>query len=79
MKKTRLVGGTRNWRQGKLLLSLLLVFALLAASGCGKTSPNASTPKEDPQKGPSETVELRLAHFWPSTHPAEVDLVQPWA
>jgi len=25
-----------------------------------------------------EVMELNLAHFWPSTHPVEVDLVQPW-
>lgn len=79
MKKTRFVGGKRSWRQGKILLSLLLVIALLAVSGCGKTSPTTSTPKEAPKKSQTQTIELRLAHFWPSTHPAEVKLVQPWA
>jgi TRAP-type C4-dicarboxylate transport system substrate-binding protein len=24
-------------------------------------------------------VELKLAHFWPSSHPVETELVQPWA
>lgn len=79
MKKTRFVGGKRSWRQGKILLSLLLVIALLAVGGCGKTSPTTSTPKEAPKKSQTQTIELRLAHFWPSTHPAEVELVQPWA
>ncbi|MCL2045786.1 MAG: TRAP transporter substrate-binding protein [Oscillospiraceae bacterium] len=26
-----------------------------------------------------DVIELRLAHFWPANHPAETDLVIPWA
>lgn len=51
----------------KVLLLLGLV-AVVALAGC------SSTPK-----GQSDTMELKLAHFFPSTHPAEIQLVQPWA
>ncbi len=53
-------------------LALLLVFMLLAVSGC-------SNQAEELDQGQNEVVELRLAHFWPSTHPVETELVQPWA
>jgi len=49
---------------------MMLVLALMFVAGCGNT---ALTPEE---KG---TIELKLAHFFPSSHPAEVELVQPWA
>jgi len=57
---------------GRKVLSLLVVFMLLALAGCSNT---VSTPDQDQQ----ETIELRLAHFWPATHPVETELVQPWA
>ncbi|MFZ5643089.1 MAG: TRAP transporter substrate-binding protein [Bacillota bacterium] len=56
-----------RWR---LLISSLLV-ALLVLAGCS----SSSSPKESKQA----TTELKLAHFFPSTHPVETDLIQPWA
>lgn len=54
------------------IISLLLILLIFTLSGCS----NQTSSKED-NKG--ETIELRLAHFFPSTHPAETDLIQPWA
>ncbi len=53
---------------------LLLGVALMAAglAGCSSTPP--------PEQGRKQTaVELKLAHFFPATHPAETQLVKPWA
>lgn len=56
--------------KSKLFLSLLILGTMLfVVSGCSST---ASAPGDD-------SIELRLAHFFPSTHPAEMDLVKPWA
>lgn len=60
----------RLW--GKAIFPLFLVLMLVLAAGCGNT---ASTP----EAGEKQTVELKLAHFFPSTHPAETELIQPWA
>lgn len=58
-------------KRRKVLL-LLVVMALAALTGCSsKTSPE--------EQGKQETIELKLAHFFPATHPVETDLVQPWA
>ncbi len=51
---------------GRGILLVLLVLSLVFVSGCGQT---AST----------QTVELKLAHFFPATHPVETQLIQPWA
>ncbi len=53
------------------LLALNLVFV----TGCGQTTsaPEASSGTK------AQTVELKLAHFFPATHPAEKALIQPWA
>jgi TRAP-type C4-dicarboxylate transport system, periplasmic component len=51
----------------KGILCLLLVLSLAVVAGCGQKA--ASTEK----------VELKLAHFFPATHPAEKELIQPWA
>lgn len=56
----------------KLVALLLTMVLLLSLTGC---SGSATEPKKDTPK----TVELKLAHFWPATHPAEKELVQPWA
>jgi len=55
------------FRRGILvaLLSLSVVFI----SGCGQTTKTATN---------EPVVELKLAHFFPATHPAETDLIQPW-
>jgi TRAP-type C4-dicarboxylate transport system substrate-binding protein len=53
----------------KKLWSLLLILILGMAMGCSNTSEDS---------GEKQVIELRLAHFFPSTHPAETDLIQPW-
>jgi TRAP-type C4-dicarboxylate transport system substrate-binding protein len=66
----------KDFKAGRMAaFSLLLLFIMLAASGCGQEDSAAADVKGQAGK----QVELRLAHFWPATHPAEVDLVQPWA
>jgi len=57
---------------GKGIFLGLLAMNLLFVSGCGQ---KASAPSETK----SQTVELKLAHFFPATHPAEKELIQPWA
>lgn len=49
---------------------ILIGVMLLGVTGCG------SSPA---QSGEAKPVELKLAHFWPSTHPVETELVGPWA
>lgn len=54
------------------LVSIMLVMILVLLSGCANSS-------SDQGNEASEPVELKLAHFFPSTHPAETQLIQPWA
>ncbi len=66
----------RTARRGRKVVAGLLMVLMLVARGrlCQKAStPTTSTGEEKVQ------VELKLAHFWPATHPAETQLVQPWA
>ena len=67
------------------LVGLLLVgiaAAVLAAAGCAaepaapEKAPAAEVPK---QTGVAETIELKLAHFWPSAHQIETQFVPGWA
>jgi TRAP-type C4-dicarboxylate transport system substrate-binding protein len=60
---------------GRKVLAVLMVVLLIAAAGCSK---QGTQPESSGSQG-QQTVELKLAHFWPSTHPAETELVQPWA
>ncbi len=62
-RSNKMAGGSKR------LLSLLLILILGAAMGCSNTESDSGTPP---------VIELRLAHFFPSTHPAEMDLIQPW-
>ena len=48
---------------GALLAVALVVCLLVGLAGCG---------------GGGGNVDLKLAHFWPATHPVETELVQPW-
>ncbi|TYO97025.1 TRAP transporter substrate-binding protein [Desulfallas thermosapovorans] len=57
------------WSLNKKLLGLLLLVMLVFLAGCGSPAP------EDGAK----VMELKLAHFFPSTHPVETELIQPWA
>jgi TRAP-type C4-dicarboxylate transport system substrate-binding protein len=52
---------------GKAILSGLLALNLILISGCGQNI------------GTSDTVQLKLAHFFPATHPAEEELIKPWS
>lgn len=63
-------------RRGRMvIIGLFLVLMLAVVSGCAQkdSAPAAMANKEKVQ------VELKLAHFWPAAHPAETELVQPWA
>ena len=51
-------------RTGKVLSLLVLVLVLALAAGCSSGE---------------QVTELKLAHFFPSTHPVEKELIQPWA
>jgi len=65
--------GLRFYPKANKLVFLVLVMMLMVAfTGCSSTS----APGE---QGKTETIELKLAHFFPATHPAETELVQPWA
>lgn len=57
---------------GKGILIGILALSLAIIPGCGKTS-STSTQQE------TQPVELKLAHFFPATHPAETELIQPWS
>lgn len=57
------------WKGCKFLFfGCLLLMLLLFNTGC------SSGEQEN-----SGAVELKLAHFWPATHPFETDFVQPWS
>ncbi|MEW6423862.1 MAG: TRAP transporter substrate-binding protein [Bacillota bacterium] len=54
-----------------VLLALLLVTVLVLA-GCGGSKP---APQQQAPKPEAKPIELKLAHFWPSTHQIETDFV----
>jgi TRAP-type C4-dicarboxylate transport system substrate-binding protein len=56
-------------RSIRLLFILLIIFAILLLSSCGQAG----------NKPGNKPVVLRLAHFFPKTHPAETELVAGWA
>lgn len=68
--------GSRN--QWKILrgrhkyFTLMLLIAMFTMLGCSNST-------DAPQEESVNIVELKIAHFFPSTHPAETQLVQPWA
>ncbi|HNX29340.1 MAG TPA: TRAP transporter substrate-binding protein [Syntrophomonadaceae bacterium] len=74
-----LVKGLRckgKFSAGRMVIAgILLVLLLTMVSGCDKNE-SASADAAD---NDGKQIELKLAHFWPATHPAETDLVQPWA
>lgn len=61
-------------KKGKKALALWLPITLLVLAGCSSGGTDAGT-----QSGAPQTIELRLAHFFPANHPAEAQLIQPWA
>ncbi|MGE5545073.1 MAG: TRAP transporter substrate-binding protein [Bacillota bacterium] len=70
MKSKRGLRQRRSRLQVVLAVYLLLGVMLLGVAGCSRA------PAQDAETKP---VELKLAHFWPSTHPIETELVKPWA
>jgi len=73
--KQKIQGKKEGRRARQLIAGLLMMLMLVVVSGC---SQNASTPTVSTNKEKVQ-IELKLAHFWPATHPAETELVQPWA
>lgn len=60
------------------IIASLIVMIVLFVSGCSAKTPQMGGEK--PEAGAEQkTVEFRLAHFFPSTHSAETDLIKPWA
>jgi len=53
-------------KKRKKLTVFILALSLLALVGCSGNNDDG-------------VLELKLAHFFPVNHPAEIDLVQPWA
>lgn len=75
MLKGKSLRSGRSLRTGRMVVAgLLMVLMLAMSAGCAKQE---SAPASS--AGKAEQVELKLAHFWPASHPAETDLVQPWA
>lgn len=70
MKKTGSRVGKRWSKHLAMALILLLIAVSGSVAGCTKKGETGSQDK---------TVEFKLAHFWPATHPIETQLVQPWA
>lgn len=68
-------GKGKKGRGKKVIAGLLMVLMLAAMAGCSQKSSATSTSENEK----SAPVELKLAHFWPAAHPAETELVQPWA
>lgn len=68
----RLTGKRKGWKLMSVrFLSLMLSLMLLVTlSGCSKSGTEPAG---------QQTIELRLAHFFPANHPAETQLIQPWA
>ncbi len=65
------IGRRRFVKTTAMVLMLLAALMLFALTGC-------SSKTAAPAKG-EQVVELKLAHFFPSNHPAEKELIQPWA
>ncbi len=72
----KFVRGSRKCSRsrGTKLAAMFMVLMLLAITGCSERGANSGIRSQA-----SETIELKLAHFWPATHPVELELVQPWA
>ncbi|MEW6426183.1 MAG: TRAP transporter substrate-binding protein [Bacillota bacterium] len=65
----------RTLKKGKAavaVLPALLLVAALVIAGCGGSKP---APQQEAPKPEAKPIELKLAHFWPSTHQIETDFV----
>jgi TRAP-type transport system periplasmic protein len=61
-------------RSKKGLLSLVLIGVLLIMAACGSQSTTQNNESSNEEK-----VELKLAHFFPGTHPVETKLIAEWS
>lgn len=52
---------------------VLLVLIMAILGGC------SSKPASAPGGGETKTIELKLAHFWPSTHWLETQVIKEWS
>lgn len=66
------MGKFGNLSKSILIRSLMILALLLALTIQSSCVGSVSAEKEG-------TIELKLAHFFPGTHPAETDFVQGWA
>lgn len=62
----------------KIVTLVLVMIILLVSNGCS-SQPSQGEAQKPAEPEAQAVIELRLAHFFPSTHPAEKDLIQPWA
>ncbi|MCL6446862.1 MAG: TRAP transporter substrate-binding protein [Armatimonadetes bacterium] len=65
----------RTLKKGKAAVAVLLAVLLvtvLAIAGCGGPKP---APQQEAPKPEAKPIELKLAHFWPSTHQIETVFV----
>lgn len=69
MKQVRWDGRMARVKMKLLVLLVGLLFLGGMTIGCSSSGGGQG----------SEVVELKLAHFFPAVHPAEKDLIQPWA
>lgn len=60
---------------------LIIAWAmLLLAVSCGGNEGNTDSGSANSADNAGvKPIELKLAHFFPNSHPAEMDLIQPWA
>ncbi|WP_028307814.1 TRAP transporter substrate-binding protein [Desulfitibacter alkalitolerans] len=65
---------TKNVFQ-RVMLVLVVMVMFLTLVGCSAKDASGSSNSNGEQK----KIELRLAHFFPGTHPVETELVQKWA
>jgi len=69
--------GRKFSRPREIVLLLAVLIMAAALSGCSSTP--SSQGQDGSATGGPKAIELKLAHFFPSTHPAETELIQPWA
>jgi TRAP-type C4-dicarboxylate transport system substrate-binding protein len=76
-EKARIISPRGIKRVGRRAVALLMMLMILSIVGCAQKASTPATANDSKEK--VKTVELKLAHFWPATHPAETQLVKPWA